>query len=97
ATASDSMTVRGTVAKTFFLLLLVIASAAINWHLVATANPLAVPLIAIGGIVAFIVALVVIFQAKPNPALISAYAVGEGLVLGGISVLFAAEYQGIVL
>lgn len=48
-------------------------------------------------VAALVLGLVNAFKREPNPALIMAYAVTEGIFLGGISIAFEAMYPGIVL
>lgn len=89
------MTVNGTIQITAFLGLLVVAGAAFTWsRMTAGYTDLAMMLTAGGGIVAFIVALIVSFTR--NKYLVPVYAVAEGLCLGGISATFEASYPGIV-
>lgn len=52
----------------------------------------------IGGIVVgTILGIVNSFKQKPSPGLIIAYAISEGFALGGVSFIFEARWQGIVL
>lgn len=51
----------------------------------------------VGMIVGLVLGLVNAFKKTPSPALIIAYAAAEGVFLGGISFLFEAQWQGIVL
>ena len=89
------MTVNGTIQITAFLGLLVVAGAAFTWtRMTAGYTDLAMMLTAGGGIVGFIVALIVSFTR--NKYLVPVYAVAEGLCLGGISASFEASYPGIV-
>jgi len=53
------------------------------------------PLVWIGGIGGFIVALVTIFKKEWSPITAPIYALLEGLVLGGISAMFELRYPGI--
>jgi len=103
--ASEVMTVNGTINKTAIMLLLVIAAALFTWNkffqAVAT-NPEAgaaavMPWLIVGGIGGLIATLVTVF--RPQSAAISApvYAVFEGLLLGGISAIFESMYGGIVM
>lgn len=89
----EAMTLQGTVNKTGFLLLCVVATAAWTWGLSHSPAPEAALPWMIGGLFGgFIVALVTIF--KPNFAPITApiYALLEGLALGGISAMFERTY-----
>lgn len=95
----QSMTIQGTINKTGLLLLLAFLTAAWVWRMFsASANPAAAgPYILVGAIGGLIVALVTIFKQSWAPITAPAYALLEGLVLGGASAMFEALYHGIVL
>jgi uncharacterized YccA/Bax inhibitor family protein len=86
------MSYEGTVLKTSGLLILLFCAAAVTW-LVAPA------LAFVGMLVGFVLALIIIFRKKPSPALTIAYAVAEGVFLGGFSAYIESVdgYQGIPL
>ncbi len=91
--STDVMTIQGTVNKTFILLALIIFSAGWVWS-----NPIRyLPLLWIGLIGGFIVAMVTIFKKQWAAFTSPIYAVLEGLVLGGISALMEKAYPGIVM
>src|ERR1700739_1315138 len=96
--AGEAMTVQGTVNKTGFLLLCVVATAAWTWGLShSTAPEAAIPWM-IGGLLGgFIVALVTIFKQSWAPLTAPIYALLEGLALGGISAMFEKSYPGVAL
>ena len=98
-TAADRMTLDGTVNKTGFLLLCVVLTAGWTWSVFARAeNPAAVmPYLVIGAIGGFIAALVTIFKQAWSPVLAPAYALLEGLVLGGVSAFYEKAFKGIVI
>ena len=96
------MTVRGTLNKFGFLLLMVMGAAMYIWSIytpatVGTANTLML----VGAFGGFILAIVMMF--KPNLAsyIAPAYAILEGLFIGGISAyfnaIFAARYPNMIL
>lgn len=89
-----SMTIRGTVHKSFILLMLAVISAAFTWRLGAgTAMPLAM-----GGMIGgAITCLILCFKKTWAPVLAPAYALLEGLFLGGISLVMNRAYDGIVV
>jgi uncharacterized YccA/Bax inhibitor family protein len=93
------MTIQGTVNKSFVLLVLVLLSATWTWKAYLTSHdPLAItPWLLIGGIGGFIIALITIFKKAWSPVTAPMYALLEGLVLGGISSVFEAQYPGIVI
>ncbi|SFH87623.1 Bax inhibitor-1/YccA family protein [Planctomicrobium piriforme] len=95
--ASTTMTLSGTATKTGMLLVIVVAAAAFTWNLFLQGNPIVMPLMIGGGIGGFIVALVTTF--KPQWAAITSpiYAVMQGLLLGGISAVTEAKFNGIVV
>lgn len=91
------MTIAGTVNKVFVLFAFLLVGAVYNWAKIANGfYGEAVMLMEIGGIVGFILVLVTIFNVKIAKYTAPIYALCEGLVLGGISALFEAFYQGIV-
>ena len=99
-TAADQvMTLQGTVNKTGILLVLVVIGATYTWNLFfQTGDAAAVMPIAIGGAIGgLIFALVTIFKKTWAGVTAPAYAVLEGLFLGGISAIFEAQYPGIVI
>lgn len=94
--SGQTMTIGGTVNRTFILILLVLATFVYSWnHFVE--NPSSVlPLILIGAIGGLIVALITIFVPKVSPFTAPLYALLEGLFLGAISAQYEAQYGGIV-
>lgn len=89
---NETMTVSGTINKSFLMLLLLIASAAITWTM---ENPL---VFAIGGaIVGFILVLIATFRPQSSGFLAPGYAIFEGLFIGGVSTIFEMRYPGIVI
>jgi len=99
AVAGERMTVQGTVNKTGLLLLLAIASAAWTWRLFMEAHSAAavLPYLWIGSIGGLVCALVTVFKKEWSPATAPAYALLEGLALGGISAVFELRFPGIAI
>ena len=94
AGAFGVMSVRGTLNKFGFLLLMVMASAMYVWNIYAEGNVgSANTLMIAGAIGGFVLALVMMF--KPNWAgyIAPAYGILEGLFIGGISAFFNAMFQ----
>jgi len=93
---SETMTARGAINKTIILFLVVVFAASFTWKIAFSGGAIGGWMIGgiIGGLIA---AMVTVF--KPQWAAISApiYAVFEGLLLGGLSAMFAAMYSGIVI
>ena len=93
ASGGEAMTTQGTANKTLVLLALVVISASWVWNNPATLMPLYLPAL-IGG---FIVAMITVFKKEWSPVTAPLYALLEGVLLGGISVLFERSYAGIVM
>lgn len=96
----EGMTVNGTVNRTGFLILLVMVAAWYSWTLTAPQPGGAVtghPIIYIGALGGFVVALITIFKKNIAPITAPIYAVLEGLFLGGLSAMFEARFPGIAV
>ena len=92
---SNMMTIEGVAEKTGLLLLITTTTALAT----AFSMPEASPLILLGIIGGFIVAMMVIFSGSMNPWLICTYSALEGMVIGGITWFYevALELPGIGL
>lgn len=87
------MTYDDVIVRSAMVLGVIVVAAAANW-LLFDANVL----LTLGGaLVGLVLGLVNAFKREPSPGLILAYAVAEGLFLGGISAVFDAAWQGIVM
>jgi uncharacterized YccA/Bax inhibitor family protein len=102
ANMQGTMSVRGAVNKFGFLMLMVVAGAAYNWHLFEQGQPsLVYTLMITGAIGGLVAALAITF--KPNWAgyLAPLYGLLEGLFIGGISAIinaqFAEKYPGLIM
>lgn len=93
---AEPMTVQGTVNKTGILLLCVLAGAAWTWNQAGNIEEIG-PLVAIGGIGGFILALVTIFKKSWAPVTAPIYALLEGLVIGGLSAILELRFHGIAM
>ena len=96
------MTVRGTINKFGFMLVLLIASAAFNWHLFQEGKPATTQtLMMVGVFGGLIMAFAIIFKPGWAKYIAPLYAILEGLFIGGISVLFnemfAEKYPGLIM
>ena len=89
-TSDETMSLQGTVNKTGFGLLTVVAGAAITWNM---PNPILMIVGVIGGLV---LGLVTAFKKEWAPITTLPYAFLEGLFLGGLSFQYAQRYAGIV-
>jgi len=97
--ATARMTIGGTVNKTGLLLICAFATAAWTWYRFMETRDISqvAPMLTIGAIGGFIVAIVTIFKKEWSPVTAPIYALLEGLVLGGISALFDLRYPGIAI
>ena len=93
---TDGMTVPGTVNKTGILLLCVLATAAWTWNQAADLEQIG-PMVAIGAIGGFIVAMVTVFKQNWAPITAPLYALLEGLVIGGLSAILETRFHGIAM
>ena len=104
-TGDDRMTLMGTVHKTAFLLILLVAFASSTWKMVMTVNlegqMVAAPGLfgymiggAIGGL---IFALITFFKPTWAPVTAPIYAALEGLFIGALSAFAESKFPGIVL
>lgn len=92
--APGTMTVQGTVNKTFFLLAICVTTATFAWAQFVSDQPLVNPMILMfgGAILGLITCLVCVFAPKTSPITAPAYAAFEGLFLGGISAMYAMRF-----
>lgn len=96
ARTSGVMTISGTVNKTAILVVLALVSAAYVWRL-SFAGQAINGLLLIGLIGGLVAAIATIFKNQWAPYTAPAYAVLEGLFLGGISAMFEMRFPGIVM
>jgi uncharacterized YccA/Bax inhibitor family protein len=96
---AGTMTVNGTVNRTGVLLILLLAGAAFTWSKFQgpESMPAVLPWLMTGAIGGFIVALITIFKKTWAPVTAPAYALLEGLFLGGISAAMELRFPGIVM
>lgn len=95
---SESMTVQGTVNKTGLMLLLLVAGAAYTWSLYSEGNSASLMMwMMVGVFGGLVTAIVTVFKKEWSPVTAPVYAVLEGFALGGISAIFNAQYDGIVI
>lgn len=97
AIQGEPMSINGAINTTGFLGLILLISAVFSWtRFAAGYTDMAMMLTTGGAIAGFVLALIIVFAARTNKYLISAYAACEGLVLGGISAIFESSMPGIV-
>ena len=113
ARGDEAMTIQGTVNKCFVLLVLALLTAVWIWNRFHVFDPVTgtqdpnqalaqgaaavQPWIIGGAIGGLVVALVTVFRKQWAMITAPLYALLEGLVLGGVSALFEAQYPGIVM
>jgi uncharacterized YccA/Bax inhibitor family protein len=93
AAPSTTMTVQGTVGKTFVLLAILMATGAWAWN-ASAGQTLAIGMLAFAGIGGFIVAMVTMFKPTIAPFTAPVYAALEGVLLGAISQVVEMKYGG---
>ncbi len=77
------MTLNGTISKTGILMAILVATAAYGWLQGSMG------LVIAGGIVGFILAIVTIFKPQWSPYTAPMYAAAEGLLVGGVSLVYS--------
>ena len=96
AAGGGVMTLEGTIGKSTLLVLLTAASAGYTWWHYARVAAAGMPSVVLGGaLLGFVVALVTVFRPTAAPWTAPIYAVLEGLALGGISLVYQAQYRGL--
>jgi len=93
---NNTMTVQGAINKSFILFALLLVGAGSTWYQVYTGqNPMVLTIT--GAVVGLIMVIAASFSPKNSRYLAPAYALFEGLFIGGISSLFELRYPGIVI
>ena len=92
---ASPMTMRGTIDRAAILFAIAVSTAALSWVFVSSAPALALPVALGGGIVAFLLAIVISFNPTSAPFVSPVYAALEGVFLGAISRVLEARYPGI--
>jgi uncharacterized YccA/Bax inhibitor family protein len=92
----ETMTVSGTINKTFILLALLLTSALGTWWL-TSAGVNIFPLAIGGAIAGLIIVFIAVFKPQYSSYLAPGYAIFEGLFIGAISAIFEVMYPGIVI
>jgi len=96
----NSMSIRGTLNKFGFMLLMLMGSAFYSWKEFAESEGTSsnlMPIIWGGAIGGFVIALIISFKREWSPYLAPLYALLEGLFIGAISAMYNTIYNGIVL
>jgi len=94
----EVMTVQGTATKSLALIFVLMVAAAYTWREAFTGNgEMVYPLLMVGTIGGFVMALITTFKREWAPVTAPIYAVLEGLALGGISTMFERRFPGIAM
>jgi len=96
----NSMSIKGTLNKFGFMLLMLMGSAFYSWKEFAESEGTSsnlMPIIWGGAIGGFVIALIISFKREWSPYLAPLYALLEGLFIGAISAMYNTIYNGIVL
>jgi len=96
----NSMSIKGTLNKFGFMLLMLMGSAFYSWKEFAESEGTSsnlMPIILGGAIGGFVIALIISFKREWSPYLAPLYALLEGLFIGAISAMYNTIYDGIVL
>jgi len=99
AIGEGTMTLTGTALKTLFLTALLVMSASYTWNSISTSAPPAwlSPALKFGWIIPLGIAAVIAFFPRLAGLLSPVYAVTKGAIVGIISYMFEAQFEGIVL
>lgn len=96
--SGEPMTINGAVNKTFILFVCLLLTSVYEFMLYAQGFSDKAATLMMGGFVGSIISFIVImFARKTLKFMAPIYALCEGLVLGGLSVMFEAKYPGIVI
>lgn len=95
---SEPMTVNGAINKTFILFLCLLATSVYEYFLFLQGfSDKAMGLMMVGFVTSIISFIVIMFARKTIKFMAPVYALSEGLILGGLSVMFEQSYPGIVV
>jgi uncharacterized YccA/Bax inhibitor family protein len=92
---AEPMTLNGVILRTFFMLVLVVASAATSWTFVLHHPQALSPTILVGALGGLGCALFTTFNPRTAPVAGSVYCLFEGAAIGGITLLAEVRYPGI--
>ena len=94
----EGMTLKGTIDKSFLLLVVLMAAAFWPWSQMTNGDAQAIyPAMTIGALGGLVLALIISFKANLAPYLAVPYAALEGLFVGGVSAFFEQRYHGIAI
>jgi uncharacterized YccA/Bax inhibitor family protein len=94
----EAMTLKGTIDKSFLLLIVLMTAALWPWSRMAGGDVQAVSgMMTVGLLGGLVLALIISFKANLAPYLSIPYAALEGLAVGGISAVLEQRYHGIAI
>lgn len=98
-TSGQTMTIQGTINKTFILFGVLMLTAIWSWNFAASAqNPGMTGILMIASaVIGLILALVTAFKPNWAPTTTPLYAACQGVLMGAVSVMFERSYPGIVI
>jgi uncharacterized YccA/Bax inhibitor family protein len=91
------MTLSGVINRSILLLLLVVGTSAGVWNYASSHPSVIYPMVMIGALGGFVVAMVTSFKKEWSPVTSPVYAILEGLFIGGISLVMEQRFPGLVL
>ena len=91
------MTLSGVINRSILLLLLVAGTSAGVWSYSGSHPSVIYPMVMIGALGGFVVAMVTSFKKEWSPVTSPVYAVLEGLFIGGISLVMEQRFPGLIL
>jgi uncharacterized YccA/Bax inhibitor family protein len=94
--SDQTMSVRGTLNKFGFMLLMLMGTAFYSWKEAANGGENTMGLIIGGAIGGFVIAIVMMFKQEWAKYLAPLYALLEGLFIGAISAMYEASFPGLV-
>jgi uncharacterized YccA/Bax inhibitor family protein len=94
----EGMTLKGTIDKSFLLLIVLMAAALWPWSQMANGDAQTVySTMMLGALGGFVLAIIVSFKVSLAPYLAVPYAALEGLFVGGLSAILEQRYHGIAI
>ncbi len=96
--SGEPMTINGAINKTFILFACLLSTSAYEFLLYLQGyTDKAAALMMVGFVASLVSFIVIMFARKTVKYMAPVYALSEGLILGGISVMFETKYPGIVI
>lgn len=92
---AGAMTIQGTVTKCYILVGLLVAAGIWTWREAAAGNAQVLGWVGGAAIAGFVIAMILMFARGLAPFLAPAYALAEGVFLGGLTYIMEMRYPGI--